>query len=73
MSLRAYTAASLTLGARTGMPFFTAFAAALIVALAGAWTVVAARSAHGLWHGHLVQAPCLNCKTQSAACPARSV
>ncbi|MEW6558581.1 MAG: TDT family transporter [Pseudomonadota bacterium] len=54
-----YTAASLTLGLRTGMPFFTAFAAMLIVALAGAWTVVAVRSAHGLWHGHLVQAPCL--------------
>ena len=73
MSLRAYTAASLTLGARTGMPFFTAFAAALIVALVGAWAVVAARSTHGLWHGHLVQAPCLNCKTQSAASSARSV
>ena len=54
-----YTAASLTLGLRTGMPFFTAFAATLIVALAGAWAVVAVRSAHGLWHGHLVQAPCL--------------
>jgi C4-dicarboxylate transporter/malic acid transport protein len=58
--LGVYTAASLTLGLRTGIPFFTAFAAALIVALVGAWIVVAARSAHGLWHGHLVHAPCLH-------------
>ncbi len=55
-----YTAASLTLGLRTGMAFFTAFAAALIVALVAAWAVVAVRSAHGLWHGHLVHAPCLS-------------
>ena len=64
--LGVYTAASLSLGGRTGMPFFTAFAAALIVALTGAWVVVAARSAHGLWHGHLVQAPCLNSRTTLA-------
>lgn len=64
--LGVYTAASLTLGQRTGLPFFTAFAAMLIVALVGAWAVVAARSAHGLWHGHLVQAPCLSCKSQLA-------
>ena len=62
-----YTAASLTLGLRTGMPFFTAFAAMLIVALAGAWTVVALRSAHGLWHGHLVQAPCLGSAALTSA------
>lgn len=65
--LGVYTAASLTLGARTGMPFFTAFAAALIVALVGVWAVVAVRSAHGLWHGHLVHAPCLTCKTEASA------
>ena len=59
--LGVYAAASLTLGLRTQIPFFTAFAAMLIVALLGAWVVVAARSAHGLWHGHLVYAPCLNC------------
>ncbi len=58
--LGVYAAASLTLGLRTGMPFFTAFAATLIVALVAAWTVVAIRSAHGLWHGHLVHAPCLH-------------
>ncbi|HML82283.1 MULTISPECIES: TDT family transporter [Thiomonas] len=62
-----YTAASLTLGLRTGMAFFTAFAATLIVALVAAWAVVAVRSAHGLWHGHLVQAPCLNCKPELPA------
>jgi tellurite resistance protein TehA-like permease len=61
--LGVYTAASLTLGVQTHLPFFTAFATALIVALVGAWAVVAVRSAHGLWHGHLVHAPCLNCKT----------
>jgi tellurite resistance protein TehA-like permease len=65
--LGVYTAASLTLGARTGLPFFTAFAAALIVALVGAWAVVAVRSMHGLWHGHLVHAPCLNSKTEVSA------
>ncbi|MGC9185110.1 MAG: TDT family transporter [Thiomonas sp.] len=65
--LGVYTAASLTLGARTDMPFFTAFAAALIVALVGAWAVVAVRSMHGLWHGHLVHAPCLSCKAAESA------
>lgn len=58
--LGVFTAASLTLGSRTGFPFFTGFATTLIVALVGAWTVVAVRSAHGLWHGHLVHAPCLH-------------
>ncbi|WP_298289257.1 TDT family transporter [Thiomonas sp.] len=65
--LGVYAAATLTLGVRTGMPFFTAFAAMLIVALSGAWLVVAVRSAHGLWHGHLVHAPCLSCKPALAA------
>ncbi len=65
--LGVYATTSLTLGLRTGMPFFTAFAAMLIVALVGVWAVVAARSAHGLWHGHLVQAPCLQGKAQAPA------
>ncbi len=65
-----YTATTLTLGLRTGMPFFTGFAAMLIVALTGAWAAVAVRSALGLWNGRLVQAPCLLGRTTAHTAPA---
>ncbi len=54
-----YIAATFALGANTGMAFFPAFGAALTIGLVGAWAYVLARSAHGLWHGYLVSAPCL--------------
>ena len=54
-----FIAATYALGTHTGMGAFTVLAAALTSALLGIWLVVAARSLHGLWHGHLVHAPCL--------------
>lgn len=57
--LGVFIAATLALGQHTGSAFFTAFAASLTVGLVGAWLYVAARSALGLWHGHMIVAPCL--------------
>ena len=54
-----YIAATLALGQHTGAGFFTIFAAALTVGLVGAWMYVVVRSLHGLWHGHMIKAPCL--------------
>ncbi len=54
-----YIAATFALGANTGLTFFPAFGAVLTIGLVGAWAYVLARSAHGLWHGHLIHAPCL--------------
>ena len=54
-----FVAATYTLGADTGVTAFTMLATLLTSAVAGIWLVVIARSLHGLWHGHLVQAPCL--------------
>ncbi len=57
--LGVYIAATLALGRNTGLEFFTTFGAMLVVFLVGAWAYVLIRSAHGLWHGHMVSAPCL--------------
>ncbi|MBW4046453.1 MAG: TDT family transporter [Proteobacteria bacterium] len=62
-----FIAATYGLGVHTGLRAFTVFAAALTSALLGIWLVVAARSLHGLWHGHLVHAPCLADRSAAVA------
>ena len=57
--LGVYIASTYALGSHTGIVAFTIFAAMLTVGLVGIWIVVATRSLHGLWSGHLVHAPCL--------------
>ena len=54
-----FVAATYALGTDTGVTAFTRLATLLTSAVAGIWLVVIVRSLHGLWHGHLVQAPCL--------------
>lgn len=58
--LGVYAAATLQLAHETGFVAFGVFGALLVVQLAGFWTVVTARTFHGMWHGYLFNAPCLS-------------
>ncbi len=58
-----FIAATYALGVHTGLTLFTAIATVLTSALFGIWLLVMLRSVNGLWHGHLVQAPCLRTAT----------
>ncbi|BCO08033.1 C4-dicarboxylate ABC transporter [Desulfolithobacter dissulfuricans] len=57
--LGVYTAATLTLAQQTNIVFFYAFGATFVILLFVFWAIVAARTLHGGYHGHLIQAPCL--------------
>ena len=57
--LAVFTLATFELQRRTGIAFFGPVAAALALGLALIWLQVMARTLAGLWHGELVQAPCL--------------
>lgn len=57
--LGVYTAATLTLAEQTNIAFFYAFGAAFVVLLFITWAVVAVRTLHGGYRGHLIEAPCL--------------
>src|SRR3977135_791684 len=57
--LGVYSLATLTLAHTTHIAFFSVVGAALVMCLAAFWVIVAARTAHGAWHGYLFVAPCL--------------
>jgi C4-dicarboxylate transporter/malic acid transport protein len=57
--LGVYSLATLALGRVTHFNFFTITGGVLVVGLAAFWMIVAARTAHGAWHGYLFVAPCL--------------
>jgi tellurite resistance protein TehA-like permease len=57
--LGVYTAASYALGRVLAAPFFTDAGAVCTLLLLILWSVVAVRTAHGIWHGHIFHAPCL--------------
>jgi C4-dicarboxylate transporter/malic acid transport protein len=57
--LGVYSLATLALAHATHLAFFSFAGAAFVACLAACWIVVAARTAHGAWHGYLFVAPCL--------------
>jgi len=57
--LGVYTAATLTLAQQTDIAFFSVFGAIFVILLFLFWSIVAARTIHGAYHGYLIQAPCL--------------
>jgi tellurite resistance protein TehA-like permease len=57
--LGVFSIASLALARQTDLHFLTAIGAALVACLAVAWTVVAARTLHGVWYRYLFVSPCL--------------
>ena len=57
--LGVYSIASLALARQTDLCFLTAIGTALVACLAVAWTVVAARTLHGVWYRYLFVSPCL--------------
>ena len=57
--LGVYSLATLALAQTMHVAFFSVVGAVLVTCLAAFWIVVAARTAHGAWHGYLFFAPCL--------------
>lgn len=57
--LGVYSLATLALAHATHLAFFLAAGEVLVIALAAFWILVATRTLHGAWHGHLFVAPCL--------------
>ena len=55
-----FSVATLTLGRMTGVGLFQLLGAAFVIILAIFWLIVTARTAHGIYHGHLFVAPCLS-------------
>ena len=55
--LGVYTAATLRLGTSLDLAFFGLVGALFALALAAAWTMVAALTIHGAWKGHLFAPP----------------
>jgi C4-dicarboxylate transporter/malic acid transport protein len=55
--LGVYSLATLALAHTTHFAFFSVVGAALVTCLAALWVMVAARTAHGAWHGYLFVAP----------------
>jgi tellurite resistance protein TehA-like permease len=55
--LGVYSLATLTLAHATHVAFFSVVGAALVMCLAALWVIVAARTAHGAWHGYLFAGP----------------
>jgi C4-dicarboxylate transporter/malic acid transport protein len=55
--LGVYSLATLALAHTTHFAFFSVVGAALVTCLASLWVMVAARTAHGAWHGYLFVAP----------------
>lgn len=68
--LGVYTAATLTLGRLTGFVVFNLIGLGLALSLFAIWGLVARRTAHALWHGHLFHAPCLHQPAAPVAEPA---
>jgi C4-dicarboxylate transporter/malic acid transport protein len=61
--LGVYTAATFGLGNLTHLGVFTTLGQLFVLALAALWLVVAGRTLHGAWHGHLFQMPPLSRET----------
>lgn len=57
--LGVYTVATLKLGVLLNIAFFSVFGTALVIVLALMWLLVAARTIHGGWKGHLFVSPCI--------------
>lgn len=57
--LGVYTVATLKLGTQLGIGAFSIFGTFLCVVLAVMWLLVAARTLHGGWQGHLFVSPCI--------------
>ena len=57
--LGVYALATLKLGTTLGLDIFGIAGAALVIALATMWAVVAAKTVHGGWQGHLFASPCI--------------
>lgn len=55
--LGVFTAATLTLAQTTGFALFTVLGALMVLLLLGLWSLVAARTVRGAWHGHLFVLP----------------
>ena len=66
--LGVYAVATLKLGAILQLGFFSAFGSLLTVALALMWIIVAARTVHGAWTGHLFVSPCIAGLSNDASC-----
>lgn len=57
--LGVYTVATLKLGTLLGIAAFSVFGTVLVIVLTLMWMLVAARTIHGGWHGHLFVSPCI--------------
>ena len=57
--LGVYTLATLKLGTVLGVTAFSVFGTGLVIVLALMWMLVAARTIHGGWQGHLFVSPCI--------------
>jgi len=57
--LGVYAVGTLALARATHLEFLLAIGGGLIVCLAAFWGIVAARTLHGAWRGHLFVSPCL--------------
>lgn len=57
--LGVYTVATLKLGMQLEIAAFSTFGTLLVVVLAAMWLLVAARTIHGGWKGHLFVSPCI--------------
>lgn len=58
--LGVYTVTTLKLGTQLEIAAFSAFGTLLVVVLALLWLLVAARTIHGGWKGHLFVSPCID-------------
>jgi C4-dicarboxylate transporter/malic acid transport protein len=57
--LGVYTVATLKLGVLLKVAAFSTFGTFLVIVLAAMWVLVAARTIHGGWKGHLFVSPCI--------------
>lgn len=57
--LGVYTVATLKLGVLLKVATFSTFGTFLVIVLAAMWALVAARTIHGGWKGHLFISPCI--------------
>ncbi|WP_237725073.1 hypothetical protein [Deinococcus alpinitundrae] len=58
-----YTASTFGLAALTHLAFFSTLGQVMVALLAALWVLVAGRTLHGAWHGHLFQSQPLSSET----------
>lgn len=61
--LGVYTAATIALFQITQFELFKVLGALFVIMLVFFWTLVTAKTMHGMWHGYLFYAPCLSTET----------